>query len=151
MLALSDVSAAYRGLTYDSIPLSQAVPSPDGGLQTPNGIAVTCPPGGTVCHFYRTGAARHAAPLTASGDITVWGLGVRGLSLHGNGRVGVELASSEIFPGSKPAVQLFEAYAEYAGARLNGRLGRQVERGRLLRFRIEIVPVHCSLLARRLG
>jgi hypothetical protein len=124
-------SAAYRGLTYDSLPLSQVVTGTDGGLQTPNGIAVTCPPGSAVCHFWRTGPDRHAAPLTTSADVTVWGLGLRGLSLHGNGRIGVELASSEIFPGSKPAVQLFEAYAEYAGARLNGRLGRQVERSRL--------------------
>ncbi len=124
-------TAEYRGLTYDTLSLSGAVPSPNGGLQTPGGIALICPPGGLVCHFYRPGAIRRGGPLTTSADLTAWGFGVQGLSLHANGRLGVDLGASDVWPGTSPAVQLLEGYAEYAGERIDGRLGRQVERGRL--------------------
>lgn len=124
-------TAAYRGLSYDSLPLSQALPAPGGGLQTPNGIALTCPAGSTFCHYYRPGPERHTAPLTTSADVTAWGFGIRGVSLHANGRLGVDIRGSDIWPGNQTPVQLFEGYAEYAGARINGRLGRQIERGRL--------------------
>lgn len=124
-------TAEYRGLTADTLSLSAAVASPNGGLQTPGGIALTCPPGATVCDFFRPGTIRKGGPWTTTADLTAWGFGVRGLSLHANSRAGVDLGASNVWPGTRPALQLTEGYAEYAGERLDGRLGRQVERGRL--------------------
>ncbi len=43
----------------------------------------------------------------------------------------LDLGSSDVWPGTDPAVQLVEGYAEYASERFTGRLGRQIERGRL--------------------
>ncbi len=123
--------ASYRGIQKDSIPTGQVVTGPTGGFETPDGFAATCLPGQAVCHFYRAGPVRRGGPFITSVDLTAWGFGVHGLSLHANARVGLDLGASDVWPGTNPAVQLLEGYAEYASERLTGRLGRQVERGRL--------------------
>jgi hypothetical protein len=123
--------ATYRGILKDSIPASQVVTGPSGGPETPDGYVAACAPGRSVCYFYRAGRARRGGPFVTSADISAWGFGVRGLSLHANARVGVDLGASDVWPGTDPAVQLLEGYAEYASERITGRLGRQVERGRL--------------------
>lgn len=120
----------YRGLEKDSIPAGQVVTAPGGGLETPDGYAVTCD-GQTYCFFFRPGPVRNGAPLVTRADLTAWGFGVHGLSLHLNGRVGVDLGTEEVWPGTDPSIQLVEGYAEYASERFTGRLGRQLERGRL--------------------
>ena len=66
-----------------------------------------------------------------SADLTVWGLGLPGLVLRGNARWGTDLSGDDLWPGSRPAAQLLEAYAEYASSALTGRLGRQHVTGRL--------------------
>ncbi len=123
--------ATYRGILKDSIPLGQVVTGPGGGLETPDGFVATCFPGRTVCTFYRAGRARRGGPFVTSLDLTAWGFGLPGFSLHTNARVGTDLGASDVWPGTDPAVQVFEGYAEYATERITGRLGRQVERGRL--------------------
>lgn len=120
----------YRGLQKDSIPVGQVVTGPGGNLETPDGHAVTCG-GQPTCVFYRPGPVRRGAPLVTSADITAWGFGVHGLSLRANGRVGFDLGNTDVWPGTDPALQLNEAYVEYAPDRLVARLGRQIERGRL--------------------
>ncbi len=124
-------AAAYRGIQKDSIPVGQVVTNPDGGLETPDGFAVTCNPGQSVCDFFRAGPIRRGGPFVTSADVTAWGFGLRGVSLHANARVGVDLDNADVWPGTDPAVQLLEGYAQYASERLTGRLGRQIERGRL--------------------
>lgn len=124
-------SAAYRGVKLDSILVGSVDTSASGGLVTPDGYAVTCIRGRTHCSYFREGAVRRSGPLTSTLDLTAWGFGLRGMSLHLNGRLGVDLGSSEVWPGTRPALQLNEGYAEYASSRLTGRLGRQVERSRL--------------------
>ena len=121
----------YRGVEKDSIPLAQVVTGPSGGPQTPDGYAVTCVPGQVWCVFYRAGPVLLGAPLMTTADLSAWGFGVRGLSVHASARLGVNLGSAETWPGTAPAVQLLEGYAEYASERLTGRVGRLVERGRL--------------------
>jgi hypothetical protein len=69
--------------------------------------------------------------MVSSADLTLWGLGVRGLSLRMNGRVGVDLGDSEVWPGTEPAVQLLEAYGEYAHRLFTVRGGRQLLVNRL--------------------
>jgi hypothetical protein len=56
---------------------------------------------------------------------------MRGLSVHAAGRLGVDLGTADAWPGTDPAVQLFEGYAEYAGPRATARLGRQIVASRL--------------------
>jgi hypothetical protein len=124
-------TAAYRGVRADSVPASDVVTAPNGGLQTTDGYFVRCPPGSVFCFFYRPGGYRQGGPLVGSVDLTMWGLGIRGLSLQVNGRAGVDLGDSRVWPGTEPAVQLLEAYAEYAVRRVTGRAGRQLLANRL--------------------
>lgn len=125
------LGATYRGIRKDSIPVSQVVIGPGGGQETPDGYVANCNPGRPFCYFYRAGDAHRGGPLVTSADVTAWGFGVRGLSLHANARLGVDLGASDVWPGTEPAVQLLEGYAEYASERVTGRLGRQAERSRL--------------------
>lgn len=124
-------SATYRGIAKDSIPVGQVIAGPSGGPETPDGYAATCLPGRLVCTFYRPGDSRRGGPWVTSLDLAAWGFGVPGLSVHTNARVGVDLGGSDVWPGTDPAVQLIEGYAEYASEQITGRLGRQIERGRL--------------------
>jgi len=122
---------SYRGVAEDSIPAAQAVTAPSGGLETADGFAVHCPVGGAFCFFFRPGPELRGGPLVVSADLTLWGLGVRGLSVRVNERTGADLGESNIWPGTKPAVQLLEAYAEYAHSLFTVRGGRQLLASRL--------------------
>ena len=124
-------TAAYRGFRADSALVTDVVTGPTGGLQTTDGFFVRCPPGSVFCYYFRPGPYRQGGPLVSGMDLTMWGMGVRGLSLRVNGRVGVDLGESEVWPGTEPAVQLLEAYAEYATRRMTTRAGRQLLANRL--------------------
>jgi len=124
-------TVAYRGVTLDSIPVTDTVGTPGGGPASSDGFAVVCRPGAAYCTFFRPGPERRGGPVTTTVDASVWGFGVRGLSLRGAGRAGVDLGSTDVWPGTKHALQLLEGYAEYAATRATGRLGRQVVTSRL--------------------
>lgn len=124
-------SVAYRGIRLDSILATSVVTGSNGGPTTPDGFAVTCVPGRPHCSFFRPGPTRRGGPFVTTADLTAWGFGIRGVSLHANARLGADLGSSDVWPGTDPAVQLIEGYGEYASERIGGRLGRQIERGRL--------------------
>ena len=123
-------TVSFRGVTPDSIPVGSAVIGPSGGLETPDGFAVVCSPGSRVCTFFRPGPRLASDPLVSSADLMVWGLGVSGLSVRGNARWGVDLGKDNFWPGTQPALQLLEGYAEYQTTSLTGRLGRQHVTGR---------------------
>jgi hypothetical protein len=120
----------FRGVTRDSILAASTVIGANGGFETPDGFAATCFPGISFCSFYRPGPRLTGDPLVSSADLTVWGLGVSGLSVRANARWGVDLAGDDLWPGTQPAVQLLEGYAEYSTPRVTGRLGRQHVTGR---------------------
>ena len=122
---------AYRGVTPDSIALDQVVTGPTGGPRTPDGFAVNCPAASTQCFFFRPGSRLQGGPMTTTADLTLWGLGVRGLSARVNTRLGVDLGDDEVWPGTDPALQLVEAYAEYAHRLFTARAGRQLLVNRL--------------------
>ena len=124
-------TAAYRGVRPDSVPAGDIITAPSGGLQTADGFFVRCPPGNPFCFFFRPGAYRQGGPLVSSMDLTLWGLGVPGLSIRVNGRAGVDLGESDVWPGTDPALQLLEAYGEHASRRATVRGGRQLVVGRL--------------------
>lgn len=117
-------AVAYRGVTLDSIPASDTVTGPTGGPRTPDGYDVSCNPNG-FCTFYRPGPIVHAAPVTTTADLTVWGLGVSGLSVRAIGRAAGDLSGANDWPGTDPHVQLLEGYAQYAAERWTAQLGRQ--------------------------
>jgi hypothetical protein len=124
-------TVSFRGVTLDSIPASQVVIGANGGLETPDGRAVTCFSSSGYCVFYLPGQQLSSAPLVSSADLTAWGFGVPGLSVRANVRWSTDLTGDDDFPGTEPAVELLEAYGEYAAASLTGRLGRQHDAGRL--------------------
>ena len=124
-------TVAFRGVSPDSIAADAAVVGATGGFETPDGFAVTCAAGGDFCSYYRPGPRLASTPLVSYADVTVWGLGVPGLSVRGNARWGTDLSANDLWPGTSPAVQLLEGYAEYTKAELTGRLGRQHVTGRL--------------------
>jgi hypothetical protein len=124
-------TVAFRGVTPDSIASGSAVIGSTGGFETPDGFAVSCAPGAAFCTFFRPGPRLTSVPLVSSADLTVWGLGIRGLSFRGNARWGVDLNEGDFWPGTQPALQLLEGYAEYSIPRITGRLGRQHIPGRL--------------------
>jgi len=109
-------AVAYRGVTLDSVARSDSV--------TAGGYALQCNPTG-FCTFYRPGPIIHAAPVTTTADVTVWGLGVPGLSVRAIGRTVGDLSSGDNWPGTDPRVQLLEGYAQYAVARWTAQVGRQ--------------------------
>jgi len=122
---------SYRGVTLDSIPVTDTVSVPGSGPTSPDGFAVLCRTGMSYCSFFRPGPWRNGGPLTSTADLTVWGLGVTGLSVHAAARFGVDFGTADVWPGTNPAVQLLEGYAEYAVTRATARLGRQVVASRL--------------------
>jgi hypothetical protein len=124
-------AAAFRGVVLDSIPVTDTVSVPGEGPRSPDGYAVRCPTGAAYCTFFRPGPVRHAGPVTATADATLWGLGIAGLSVRAAGRISVDAGSADVWPGTEPAAQLLEGYAEYARGRVTARLGRQVTVSRL--------------------
>ncbi len=124
-------TVAFRGITSDSIPASDTVPGPNGGPTTPDGFAVTCPSGAAYCSYFRPGPAVHAAPVTTAADVTLWGLGVPGLSIRATARIVGDLSSGDNWPGTDSHVQLLEGYAQYATERFTAQVGRQTISTRL--------------------
>src|SRR6266496_4121560 len=117
--------AAYRGVVLDSIALADTVTGPGGGPYTPDGFAVNCVASDPYCRFFRPGPIVHAAPVTTTADLTLWGLGVPGLSIRATARAAGDLSSGDNWPGTDSHVQLLEGYAEYAGEHVTAQLGRQ--------------------------
>jgi hypothetical protein len=124
-------SLAYRGWQLDSIGLSEVVPGSEGGAETPDGFAVTCVPGRTVCTFYRPQPEQDALPAISTADISVWDIGLPRLRLSARARVGADLADPDGWPGMPPAVQLVEGYAEYAADAWSAQAGRLYQTSRL--------------------
>ena len=79
---------SYRGVTPDSVLASQTVTGSTGGFETPDGFAVRCS-GGDYCFYFRPGPEITGGPMVSSADLTLWGLGIRGLSVKVNAREGL--------------------------------------------------------------
>src|SRR6476620_10394146 len=123
-------AAAYRGVRADSVLFTDVVVGPTGGFQTTDGFFVHCN-GGTHCFFFRPGPYLQGGPLVSSADLTLWGLGLNGLSLRVNALSVTDPGATDVWPGTDPPVQLLEAYADYASPSVTGRLGRQLLVSRL--------------------
>lgn len=123
-----DVSAqlaSYRGVVLDSLPGTDVVVGPTGGPVSPDGVIARCPGTTTYCYVFRPGEIRRGGPALTNVDLSLWGLGVSGLRVQVRGRAGVDLGSADVWPGTDPAMQLLEGYAEYATGAITGRIGRQ--------------------------
>lgn len=122
---------SFRGVTFDSVAVTDTVSGPGGGPGTSDGYAVNCLPGGAYCHYFRPGPILHSAPIVTSADLVLWGFGVPGLSARVSARASGDLSDARLWPGSTPRFQLLEGYLEYAEARLTARIGRHVATSRL--------------------
>jgi hypothetical protein len=124
-------SVSFRGVSLDSVPASQTVATPGGGRETTDGFVARCDASSPNCFFFRPGPTHSARPAVTSAAATIWGLGLPGLSLRADARLAVDLGDADVWPGTEPALQLLEGYAEYAAEWVTGRLGRQVYTSRL--------------------
>jgi len=123
-------TVALRGWALDSIAAAGANPAGGGGFVSPDGFAVDCRQGAAFCYFYRPGERQNAVPLTAEADVSIWGLGITGLSLHGNVRAAANAKELD-WAGTRPAVQFWEGYARYENRFIDARAGRQTLFSRL--------------------
>src|ERR1041385_4600600 len=121
---------AFRGVTPDSIAEALVETGPTGGPVSPDGYAVNCF-GDGFCRFYRPGPMRRGMPASAGIDLTLWGLGVPGLSVRLGARTVTDLSGDRVWPGTSPAFRLLEGYAEYVRGGLTARAGRMLEQSRL--------------------
>jgi hypothetical protein len=122
---------SYRGIQLDSIPVGDTVTGSGGAPATPEGFAVRCPSGTAYCLYFRPGSVRHGAPFVATSDLALWGLGVRGVSVHATARAALDFTGADAWPGADPALQLIDGYAEYSVERATARAGRQQSSNRL--------------------
>jgi len=120
---------SWRGLRTGTIPRSDAIEQPNGGFLTPDGHAALC--GESLCTFFAAGPVLRGVPWVTQADISIWGVGVQGLSLRANARWATDLGDRAIWPGTDPELQLVEGYLEYARSGLTARIGRQFLTGRL--------------------
>lgn len=120
-------SVAIRGVVADSILHADAVADSTGALSTPDGYAVTCVGTSTYCSYYRPGPVQRGGPFVTSADVSLWGLGIEGLSARANARLGVDVGSANVWPGTDPAVQLLEGYLDYTRGALTAEAGRLQE------------------------
>ena len=118
-------AAAFRGVTLDSVAVGDTVAGPSGGPYTTDGFAVNCVGSDPYCRFFRPGPAVHSAPITTTAALTLWGLGVPGLSFRATGRAAGDLSSADNWPGTDSHVQLLEGYADYSTEHVSAQLGRQ--------------------------
>ncbi len=117
-------SVAFRGVQLDSLPVTDLVTDADGSLFTPDGIAVRCAPGDSMCTFYRPGPIRRGAPWVNRAVGSLWGPGPAGLRAHVDVRWATDFREEETWPGTDPGGQLLEAYLEYAVPVVRARAGR---------------------------
>jgi hypothetical protein len=122
-------AVSWRGLSAGTIPREDAVPQANGGFLTPDGHAAICGP--TLCTFFAAGPPRRGVPWVTQADLSLWGLGVSGLSLRMNARWATDLGDGTVWPGTEPAMQLVEGYLEFVRAGVTARAGRQFLTGRL--------------------
>ena len=123
-------AVSFRDVVVDSILATSVVTSPTGGLETPDGIAVRCT-GGTYCFFTRPGDVLRGVPVTTTGSVILWGLGVPGLTINATGRFVADIGPDDVWPATDPAGQLIEAYVEYRRPSIIARGGRLLLASRL--------------------
>jgi hypothetical protein len=123
-------AVSYRALIADSILATSVVLSPSGGFQTPDGHAVRCSDS-EYCYYTRPGEELRGIPVSTSGSVILWGLGVPGLTIHATGRLVTDLGSDNAWPATEPTAQLIEGFAEYRRPAMIARAGRLLLPSRL--------------------
>ncbi len=123
-------SVSYKGLVMDSIAAADVLRATDGRESTPDGFAVRCG-AGDYCFYLRPGPALHAMPASSTASVTLWGLGVDGLTARVTARVVADLGQDGVWPATEPVGQLLEGYVDYQRAALTARAGRLLVMSRL--------------------
>jgi hypothetical protein len=120
---------SWRGLTNGTIPRADAIAQSNGGFLTPDGYAAFCTE--FTCSYFAPGPVLRGVPWVTQADMTIWGLGMPGISLRANGRWATDLGDEGHWPGTEPELQVVEGYLEYARQGLTVRAGRQYLPSRL--------------------
>jgi hypothetical protein len=123
-------AVSYRDLIADSILATSAVPAPGGGFESPDGHAVRCSDS-AYCYYSRPGAELRGVPVSTSGSVVLWGLGVPGLTIHATGRLVADVGPDDVWPATEPTAQLIDGYVEYRRPSLIARGGRLLSVSRL--------------------
>jgi len=123
-------AVSYRDLVADSILATSAVPAPGGGFESPDGHAVRCSDS-AYCYYSRPGAELRGVPVSTSGSVVLWGLGVPGLTIHATGRLVADVGPDDVWPATEPTAQLIDGYVEYRRPSLIARGGRLLLASRL--------------------
>jgi hypothetical protein len=123
-------SLTVRGLAIDSVPVTDVVTGPNGGSQTADGFAVTCPAAAAYCTFFRPGPEVKGGPVTGTASATFWGFGITGLQFNVQARASGDLTANT-WVGTEPPLQLLEAYAAYTRGAVTAQLGRTHDYNRL--------------------
>jgi hypothetical protein len=102
------------------------------------------------CTYYTAGGVQRGNPFFASIDGVLWGFGVEGLRVVAQARIGGDLSNPNRWPGTKPAAQLVEGYAEYARRWVTAELGRTHVATRLGYWGFDGLKANFRLLNQRL-
>jgi hypothetical protein len=113
-----------RPLRVDTVARALVVPGPDGGL-TFEGLPAACET--DICLIYRSGGVDHALSATHEADVTVWGLGVEGLSATFLGRLRTHLDGEFRLPLTDDPFEVVLAHAQLVRGPYRIRVGRQRE------------------------
>ena len=105
--------AGFHDVMLDSIPVADTLSQPGGGPMSPDGFAVQCRPAASHCTFFRPGGVQRVGLMTATAEVTAWGLGLTGLSVHMTGRVGLDVGTVQEIVGDTLHMQLINPDAEW--------------------------------------
>lgn len=113
-----------RPLRQDTVSIDRVTVLPDGRF-TFGGLPAVCT--GPTCTVYTSGAVQHTLMATHEADMTVWGLGVAGLSSTFLLRKRTHLDGALRLPHAEDPLEAVLAYAELARGSYRMRAGRQLE------------------------
>jgi hypothetical protein len=113
-----------RPLRQDTVAIDRVTVLPDGGFSF-DGLPALCE--GPTCTVYRSADVQHGMEATQDANVTVWGLGVTGLSTTLLLRHRVHLSGEFRLPYSDESFEALLAYAELARGSYRVRAGRQLE------------------------
>jgi hypothetical protein len=113
-----------RPLRQDTVPIDQVAVLPNGDFSF-EGLPAVCE--GPTCTVYRSGDVQHGIEATQDANVTIWGLGVEGLSTTFLLRHRMHLGGEFQLPYSDDPLEALLAYAELSRGSYRVRAGRQLE------------------------
>jgi len=114
--------AELRPLAQDTVPRA-LVDELGAGTFEFEGLPIFCQ--AQSCTRYRAGEVASTVSGSLDANLTAWGFGVEGLSTTVSMRLRERAGGELLWPRTDDRVDLFLAYAQYAGTEVRARVGRQ--------------------------